>query len=90
MGSDKKQRDPRALDHSPESWHMRRLCFGLCLKRYFIISSGGYFVQKQKLSKEENSDFCGLNLEISFSKSPSLLYARKSFKRHLTWGGGGV
>ena len=28
-----KHEGPRALDHSPESWHIR-LCFGLCLKRY--------------------------------------------------------
>ena len=39
-----------ALDLAPESWHMKRLCIGLWLKRYHlknisIFSSGGHIVK---------------------------------------------
>ena len=45
-----KQEDPKALDCSAESRHMRRWCIGLWLKRYHlknisILSSGGHGVQ---------------------------------------------
>ena len=38
-----------ALDRSPEYWHMKKLCIGMCFKdiiqKYFYFSSGGHVVQ---------------------------------------------
>ena len=33
----KEREGPRALDCSPDSWHMSRCCIGLWLKRYFYF-----------------------------------------------------